>query len=314
MSLAQLLSLGKSNEPEKPKAPAKVRETTPEQLSSSPSIFLTEEDKRIARELIDKQEAALRDEMAFREAEEEAEKAQALEKASAAAVELARKQRASAAQGNPFVSGGRVYQPGVFVCDMISGSKPAGAKSIIGGQTQLPVAFMTGMQQPQFRQFQYPPPSAQLNIPTLVPSSMRERSRSPHRGDWGPADDGYGGAAASNNSWNEGGYAEDGWNETGYSASSYGSAADSGYGAGYGPGAGGGYGAKGGYGAEGGYGADSGYGAKGSAWGEGGYGAQSSGYSDGYGAGYGAGPASASGYGYGGKGQPAYGGGGYGMR
>ncbi|OLP82568.1 hypothetical protein AK812_SmicGene36781 [Symbiodinium microadriaticum] len=84
-------------------------------------------DRKLALELAEKQ-------MLIKEAEEEAAKEREIEEAAKAAAALAHKQKLQAATtgANPFsTGGGRVYQPGVFVCDERSGHKPQGAVSFM---------------------------------------------------------------------------------------------------------------------------------------------------------------------------------------
>ncbi|CAE7374442.1 unnamed protein product [Symbiodinium sp. KB8] len=154
-------------------------------------------DRKLALELAEKQ-------MLIKEAEEEAAKEREIEEAAKAAAALAHKQKLQAATtgANPFSTGGRVYQPGVFVCDERSGHKPQGAVSFMPSAqdwlppgTMLPAGFQGG--QPQFRQlgpvmlgneqlrmkmpatFMPGGPGAPVHIPP------RERSRSRERqGGW----------------------------------------------------------------------------------------------------------------------------------
>mmetsp|Transcript_22040 Transcript_22040/g.41522 ORF Transcript_22040/g.41522 Transcript_22040/m.41522 type:complete len:306 (-) Transcript_22040:131-1048(-) len=159
MSLASLLSLGRKDEPSKPPPPEKPKPAPESATGASASIVQNEEDRKLALELAEKQADLLSEEMLIKEAEEEAAKEREIEEAAKAAAALAAKQRLQAATtgANPFSTGGRVYQPGVFVCDERSGHKPAGAVSFIPSAQEwfppgnmFPAGFQVG--QPQFRQ------------------------------------------------------------------------------------------------------------------------------------------------------------------
>ncbi|CAL1152445.1 unnamed protein product, partial [Cladocopium goreaui] len=138
---------------EKPKPEKPVSE------APSASIVQNEEDRKLALELAAKQADLLSEEMLIREAEEEAAKEREIEEAAKAAAALAQKQRLQAATtgGNPFSTGGRMFQPGVFLCDERSGYKP-----MMGGMPYMPptdwlppgMSLPAGFQasQPQFRQ------------------------------------------------------------------------------------------------------------------------------------------------------------------
>lgn len=134
MSLASLLSLGRSKEEEKPKSATKpaTAEPTPAvaEEANKPRVAQNEEDRKLALELAEKQAETLSEEMAMREAEEEADRERSVANAAKAAKELAQKQKSQqAAPANPFSTGGRQFTPGVFVCDERSGHKPQGAVS-----------------------------------------------------------------------------------------------------------------------------------------------------------------------------------------
>lgn len=158
MSLAALLSLGRKEEP-KPPPVEKPKPEKPVSEAPSASIVQNEEDRKLALELAAKQANLLSEEMLIREAEEEAAKEREIEEAAKAAAALAQKQRLQAATtgGNPFSTGGRMFQPGVFLCDERSGYKP-----MMGGMPYMPptdwlppgMSLPAGFQasQPQFRQ------------------------------------------------------------------------------------------------------------------------------------------------------------------
>jgi len=232
MSLAALLSLGRKEEP-KPPPVEKPKPEKPATEAPSASIVQNEEDRKLALELAAKQADLLSEEMLIREAEEEAAKEREIEEAAKAAAALAQKQRLAAATtmgANPFSTGGRMFQPGVFLCDERSGYKPMGAMSYMPPTDwlppgmQLPAAFQAS--QPQFRQLHpaalwgqeyarmarqlppYMPASYQADPPQKPPVLIppRERSRSRERqwegngydyGDWGE--------------WQKGGGGEKGW-------------------------------------------------------------------------------------------------------
>eukprot|EP00439_Symbiodinium_sp_Y106_P064417 s3505_g10.t1 len=208
MSLASLLSLGRKDEPSKPPPPEKPKPAPASSAASgtTASIVQNEEDRKLALELAEKQADLLSEEMLIKEAEEEAAKEREIEEAAKAAAALAHKQKLQAATtgANPFSTGGRVYQPGVFVCDERSGHKPQGAVSFMPSAqewlppgTMLPAGFQGG--QPQFRQLgpvMLGNEQARMKMPaTFMPGGPgapppvhippRERSRSRERqGAW----------------------------------------------------------------------------------------------------------------------------------
>eukprot|EP00930_Biecheleria_cincta_P013913 TRINITY_DN12187_c0_g1_i1.p1 TRINITY_DN12187_c0_g1~~TRINITY_DN12187_c0_g1_i1.p1 ORF type:complete len:357 (-),score=93.85 TRINITY_DN12187_c0_g1_i1:21-1091(-) len=140
MSLASLLSLGRSKEEEKKPKPVAAEPPPAVAEDAKPRVSQNEEDRKLALELAAKQAEQLGEEMAMREAEEEADRQRSLAKAAQVAAELAqqKKKEQQAASSNPFSTGGRQFTPGVFVCDERSGHKPTGAISFMPQQNHPP--------------------------------------------------------------------------------------------------------------------------------------------------------------------------------